>query len=451
MEPRIQYVRTADEVSIAFWALGEGLPFVILSPLSVSHVQLEWEMPEYRRWYEYLAKSRKVVRYDSRGFGLSDRDVNDFSLDGYLLDLEAVVDGLGLEKVALFVVLNGPVGVAYAVRHPERVSHLILWCARARFASLTPELQWERLFVETNWELFTETMAHHLVGWSEPEVARRMAQLMRESVTREHMHAFMDAWPAFDVTALLPEVRVPTLVLHRRQVPTPDLDSARVLAARIPDARLVILEGASIAPFLGDVQPVMRTIDEFLGIETLGLPEPLPVQPGVACGLVTILFIDVKGSTSLTQRLGDAAARELLRTHERIVREALQAHGGSEVKALGDGFMASFPSATGALECAIAMQRAFAAYNETAAVPIPVRIGLNAGEPIVDQQDLFGLAVIAAARIATKAEGGEILVANVVRELVAGKGFLFSDRGEVVLQGFEEPVRLYEVRWREPS
>ena len=134
-----------------------------------------------------------------------------------------------------------------------------------------------------------------------------------------------------------------------------------------------------------------------------------------------------------------------------MVREALRAHGGSEVKALGDGFMASFSSATRALECAIAMQRAFAAHNEAADEPIRVRIGLNAGEPIAEAADLFGTAVNLAARIAAQAAGGEILVANVVRELSAGKGFLFSDRGDVDLRGFEDPVRLYEVHWREET
>ncbi len=161
----------------------------------------------------------------------------------------------------------------------------------------------------------------------------------------------------------------------------------------------------------------------------------------------TILFTDVEGSTALTDRLGDAAARELLREHERMVREALKAHGGSEVKTMGDGFMASFSSATKALECAIAMQRAFAGQNESAEEPIKVRIGLNAGEPIAEDEDLFGTAVNLAARIAAKAEGGEILTSDTVRGLVAGKKFLFSDRGETAMRGFEDPVRLYELRW----
>jgi class 3 adenylate cyclase len=208
---------------------------------------------------------------------------------------------------------------------------------------------------------------------------------------------------------------------------------------------LVVLEGDSMAPYLGDAEAVYRAVAGFLGEaeESAAVREP----PDAGAAVHTILFSDVEGSASLTERLGDTRAREVLRTYERIVREDLWTHGGSEVKTTGDGFMASFASATRALECAVAMQRAFASHNETAQEPIRVRVGLNAGEPIAEEKDLFGTAVILAARIAAKAEGGEILVSDVVRQLVAGKGFLFSDRGDVALRGFEDPVRLYEVRW----
>ena len=149
----------------------------------------------------------------------------------------------------------------------------------------------------------------------------------------------------------------------------------------------------------------------------------------------------------MLQRLGDDAWRAVLRDHERITRELLRAHGGTEVKTMGDGFMASFDSATKAVECAIDLQRAFAARNETSTEPLLVRIGLNAGEPIEEDDDLFGTAVTMAARIMGKAEGGEILCSDTVRGLCSGKGFLFADRGEFVAKGFEEPVRVYEVKW----
>jgi class 3 adenylate cyclase len=150
----------------------------------------------------------------------------------------------------------------------------------------------------------------------------------------------------------------------------------------------------------------------------------------------------------MMQRLGDERGRAVLREHEIVTREALASYGGSEIKTMGDSFMASFGSATRALECAIAIQKAIAARNETADEPLRVRVGISAGEPIAEDEDLFGASVILASRIAAQAKGGEIVVANVVRELSAGKGFMFADRGEISLRGFEDPVRLFELKWQ---
>jgi len=444
MEPRIQYAQTADGVSIAFWTLGEGTPLV--DSLPYSHLQLEWQVPELRRMEERLAEKRLLVRYDRRGSGLSDRDVADYSLDALVMDLEAVVDRLGLEKFALLALMHmGPAAMAYAARHPERLSHLILWhsSARASVSRVSPQIEAIMALADTDWELFTETLAHVALGWSEGEEAHRYAAYFRECTTPEAMRAADSASNEFDVAALLPQVQSPTLVLHRRQAPFPQVDSARGLAARIPGARLALLEGTSVAMFLGDTEAVLRAIDEFLdeGEEAEGGAAP--------SGLVTILFTDMEGSTSLTQRLGDAGAQEVLRTHNTIIRDALKAHDGSETKHTGDGIMASFSLATRALECAIATQRAFAQHNESAETPIRVRIGLNAGEPVAEDEDLFGTAVQLAARICAHAEPGQILAPIVVRELAAGKRFLFADLGDVTLRGFEDPVRLFEVRWRQ--
>ncbi len=365
-----------------------------------------------------------------------------------MLDLEAVVDRLELESFALFGSISaGPVAIAYAARYPERVSHLILWCTYARGSDMLQSPQVKALYalIDKDWETYTETRAHVGFGWSEGEQAHAFAAFMRECVMPEMAQAAYGAISEFDVMDVLPQVRPPTLVLHRRQNRVVDVGLASGLASRIPDSRLAVLEGTALAPFLGDAEAVLSAIDEFLGE---GEKQAKPLAPE---DIHTILFTDVEGSTALTQRLGDAKARELLREHERIVREALEAHGGSEVKTMGDGFMASFSSATKALECAIAMQRAFEEHNENADEPIKVRLGLNAGEPIAEDEDLFGTAVNRAARITATAKGGEILVANVVRELAEGKDFLFADRGEANLKGFDEPVRLYEVRWREGS
>jgi class 3 adenylate cyclase len=447
MEPRIQYAQTADGVSIAFTTLGEGMPLVGAPNIPFSHIQLERQVPEYRSWHDRLAQKRMLIRYDGRGTGLAERQVTDYSLDGHVLDLTAVVDHLGLGKFALFAGLSaGPVAIAFAARHPERVSRLILWCSYARYSDYfrSPMVPALRSLMQQHWELYTETVAHAALGWSEGEPAHRFAAYMRESVTQEAALSAFDAIREFDVSELLPQIEPPTLVLHRRQAPFPGIDVVRGLTAQIPRARLVLLEGSSLLPYLGDMEAVVDAVDEFLGEGEEAAARAAP------SGLVTILFTDMEGSTTLTQRLGDAKAQEVLRTHNTIVRDALKAHSGSEIKHTGDGIMASFTSASRALECAIAIQRALAQHNESNPdTPIRVRIGLNAGEPVAEEEDLFGTAVQLAARIAAKAEGEEILVGDVVRQLAAGKGFLFSDRGEVALRGFEDPVRLYDVRWRE--
>ena len=458
MEPRIQYAQTKDGVSIAFWTLGEGMPLVVMPNVPFGHAQLEWQIPEYRDWFEQLAQKRLLVRYDGRGFGLSDWDVTDHSLDARVLDVEAVAARLGLERFALFAPLHsGPPGIAYAARHPEQVSHLVLWCAYARPPDYarSPQVQTLRLLIAQDWKLYTETVAHAVLGWSAGEPARQMAALMQECVTPEAAQAALGATVDFDAAPLLEHVKSPTLVMHRRQYPLMDVEVARRLASHIPNARLALLEGTSLAPFLGDTEAVLAAINEFLGEGEQAVAASAPPEPSA---FRTVLFTDVEGSTALTQRLGDARAREVLREHERIVRDCLREHGGSEVKTMGDGFMASFGSATRALECAIAIQQAFeersAGVGAHGPAPLQIRIGLNAGEPIAEEDadgrsDLFGTAVIAAARIAAQAEGGEILSSDVVRQLVAGKGFLFGDRGDAVLRGFDDPVRLFEVRWRE--
>jgi class 3 adenylate cyclase len=299
--------------------------------------------------------------------------------------------------------------------------------------------------IRGNWSLARRAIAAVVFPSGPTELQGWFSESLRRSLSPEVAARCVEFYATVDVRALLPRVKAPTLVLHRRGDRNAPISAAMAVAALVPEARFVALEGDVDHPWLGDTSYV-ETLTQFLDEGRRRAPA---AEPSTFGAFRTVLFTDVEGSTALTQRLGDAKAREVLRAHERIVREALQAHGGAEVKAMGDGFMASFSSATGALECAIAMQQAFAAHSEAAEEPIRVRIGLNAGEPIAEERDLFGTAVIMAARIAGKAGGGEILASDVVRQLVAGKGFLFSDRGEAELKGFDDPVRLYEVRWRE--
>jgi class 3 adenylate cyclase len=408
-------------------------------------LQLERQIPACRHWYEMLAAGRTLVRYDGRGMGLSDRDVSDYSLEGQLRDLEAVVEALGLEQLALFGALDsGMTAMAYTARNPERVTHLLLWCTWARRADVSriPRTQALRAMLDQDWDMYTETAARAVLGWKAEEEARQLAEFFRQCTTAESLRAMADALYEVDVRNELGQIGSPTLVLHRRQIPGTDVALMRGLASDIPGANLALLEGESPVPFMGDVMSVAREVREFLGDAA---PEER-VQEGEAGGTVTILFTDIAGSTPMTQRLGDARAQDVVRAHNAIVRQALRAHGGHEIKHTGDGIMGSFTAATRAVECAIDIQKAVSE-RTSEDERLEVRLALNAGEPVAEEGDLYGASVQLAARVRDVAGPGQILVTEVVRGLTTGKGFLVSDTGEHALKGFEEPVRLYEVKW----
>ena len=442
MQPAIQYVRSADGAGIAYWAMGDGAPLVIMPPTPFSHVQLEWEIAECREWYQRLMQGRRVVRYDARGFGLSEREAGDFSLEANLQDLEAVIDRIGGGPVALFAYGDlGMVALTYAARHPERVSHLILWNSWARRSDVsgTAPTRTFRALMELDWDIYTATVAVGFAGW---ESGERFAAFFRQCTSPEVLRAVAFEAYEWDVTPLLGQVTSPVLVMQYRDMPSLPISVARSLASALPDCRLVTLEGSSRLSWFGG--QTLQAIGEFLGGDT---PFVAPAERVAHGSSVTILFTDMESSTALTGQLGDERAQELVRAHNLIVRDALRRHGGSEIKHTGDGIMASFTSAGAGLECAMEIQKAVASRNEEAGTPFRVRIGINAGEPVEEESDLFGTSVILAARIRDHAQAGEILVSNVVRELVAGKPFLFSDRGYAPLKGFEEPVRLFELHY----
>ncbi len=265
MERRIRYAKTADGVSIAFWTLEEGMPLVYMVGGPWNHVEL-WEIPECRRWYERLAQRRTLVGYDVRGTGLSEREVTDFSLEARVLDLEAVLDHLNLDRFNLLGAADaGPVAITYAARHPQRVSHLVLWCSLAKRSDIaSPRIQAWRGLIEQDWELMTDTCAHLALGWSEGDVGRSAAEHLRESVTRDVARAALAAADTVDVTGLLPQVEMPTLVLHRREISWFPVDVARGLASQIPTAELTLLDGESTAPYLGDAEAAAKVIEGFL-------------------------------------------------------------------------------------------------------------------------------------------------------------------------------------------
>jgi class 3 adenylate cyclase len=289
---------------------------------------------------------------------------------------------------------------------------------------------------------------------SEKEVADNFTYYARNSASGEVAAALLEeALFHLDVRDELKKLTMPTLVLHRRDDQAFPLHCGRDLASLLPHAHFMPLPGNAHAPFYGDTAPIVEAIGDFLTTSdghTHAAPvEQEPHAGTPAGGLQTILFTDMESSTSITLQLGDAHAQELVRAHNTIVREALRSHGGSEIKHTGDGIMAAFPSGARAIGCAIAMQRGCDAHAvEHPTAPLRMRIGLNAGEPVAEDHDLFGAAVQLAARVCASAGPGQILVSDVVRQLSAGKRFLWSDMGHVALRGFDDPVRLYEVKWR---
>jgi class 3 adenylate cyclase len=458
MEQEIRFCTTSDGVRIAYATAGEGPPVVRVLGW-FTHLELEGEFPVWRGVHEGLSARHLLVRYDGRGMGLSDRDVSDFSLEAKVRDLEAVVDALNLRRFALLGTSEGgPTAISYTVRHPQRVSRLILYGSfmggRTPAAEEAERFQAMLTLTRHGWgqdnPAFRQMWTGVFIPDADAEQIRWFNEMQKVSATPEGVVALLSAMPTVDVRELLPRVKVPTLVIHRRGDAAVEFERGRELATLIPGARFLPLEGRNHVILVDEPESeaFLKAVEGFLAEDPKSAkPKATKAAPS---GLVTILFTDMEGSTALTQRLGDARAQEVLRAHNTIVRDALKAHGGSEVKHTGDGIMASFSTASGALDCAVAIQRAFASRNEEKPeAAIRVRVGLNAGEPVAEDRDIFGTAVQLAARVCAHAEPGQVVAANVVRELAAGKGFLFSDLGDVVLRGFEDPVRLYDVSWRE--
>ena len=281
LEPRVRYAETDDGVSIAFTSIGSGPPLVLLPTVPFGFFELEWEIPEYRAFFEALAGKVQLVQYDARGNGLSQRDANDFSVDALLRDLDAVVQRLHLDRFALFGLFNGSaVALAYAAQHPASVSHLVLWSAFARgqLGQADPQTQALLSLIERDWSLFTETAAAAWMGWLPEQAARRVARGFRASVRPEIARAMLDAATRIDLTPQLATISAPTLVLHRTAIPL-DIAGPTEIVERMPNARLELLKGESANPYIGDWRHVVRTVLEFYigsaGVETTDNISPL--------------------------------------------------------------------------------------------------------------------------------------------------------------------------------
>ena len=434
-------------MNLAYWTLGERKnPALVVVPPGLKHLTLEWEFEGTAAWYERLAQRFFVVAYDARGSGLSQRMVTDLAQEHFVADLATVTAEVGLSEYALLAVARAAmVSIVHAVERPTAVTHLVLWAPLARGSD---EAEVRLLHTprrrrtdrdqagdarESEWAAFRRLAAMGTVGYSRPDKAAQVAAMYAKSTSPEELRALSDETDRWDVRELLPRVQADTLIFGLDAWQGFPLSAAQDIAAAIPRAQLVLVHEDTAYMQFGDRESYAAAI------ETLVFGGVLERKTSSAPGLRTLLFTDLESSTALTQSVGDAKAQEVLRGHNDAVRAALAAHGGEEVKHTGDGIFAAFGSAVSAVEAALQIQR------ELAGGEVRVRIGLNAGEPIAEDDDYFGAAVQLAARVCDRAEPGQVLVPQVVRDLCRGKTFTFDDQGEATLKGFPEPVRLFVV------
>jgi class 3 adenylate cyclase len=443
--PETRYSRSGD-VSIAYQVVGEGPFDVVFVPGFVSNVEYGWEEPSLAHFYERIASFSRLILFDKRGTGLSDRVKDVPTLETRMDDVRAVMDAAGSERAAIMGVSEGgPMSALFAATYPERTFAAVLYGSPSRYV-WAPDYPWGATLEEYRRDL-EETERR----WGTPEYADELLQWLAPSVADdEEFKRWFRTWlrlsaspgaacdlermnMEIDVRHVLPAIRVPALVVNRAE---DRADRARHLAEHIPGARYVELPGRDHAPWVGDADALVDAVQDFVkGVwEDRGWEE---VEPDRV--LATVLFTDIVGSSEKAASLGDRAWRESLERHHELVRRQLVRFRGREVDTAGDGFFASFDGPARAIRCACAIVEAM---PETG---LDVRAGLHTGECELVDGKVAGIAVHTGARVASQAEAGEVLVSSTVKDLVAGSGIGFQERGTHELKGIPGEWRLYAV------
>ncbi len=440
MESPTHYAQSADGVNIAYQVHGEGPLDLVFVPGFVSHVELVWEEPAIARFLRRLASFSRLVFFDKRGQGLSDRLGRPPTLEESMDDLRAVMDAAECERAAIFGISEGgPMSALFAATYPNRVSSLILYGTFARMVKAPDFPQGvapERLdgWAEMVREHWGEAVGVDLWAPSEegnPEFERWWARLLRQGTSPSGATELMNLYKEIDVRPALPAISAPALVLHNARDRLVPVRQARYLAERIPGARYVELDGSDHLPMVGNPGQLLDEVEEFL----VGSRRAHEAERALA----TILFTDIVGSTETAAQLGDSRWRDLLERHDATVRRELAVHRGREVKTMGDGFLATFDGPARAIRCAVAIR------DELRQTGIDVRAGIHTGEVDLIGTDVGGMAVNIGARVGALGSAGEVLVSSTVRELVVGSGIGFDDRGTHELKGAPGEWRLFAV------
>jgi pimeloyl-ACP methyl ester carboxylesterase/class 3 adenylate cyclase len=439
MPPETRYARSGG-VNIAYTVIGDAPLDLVFVPGWVSHLELAWGHPDLARFYRRLASFSRLIMFDKRGTGLSDRVSELPTLEQRMDDVRAVMDAAGVERAAVFGISEGgPMCGLFAATYPERTTSLVMYGTYAK-RIWDPEYPWaptpeerQRFFdaIAAGWggAVDLSTIAPTVAG--DERFALWWGGYRRAGASPGAALALARMNTEIDIRHILPTIRVPTLILHR----TGDLDcqvgGGRFIAGQIPGAKYVELDGADHLPFVGNVDAILDEVEEFLtGVRHV---------PELDRVLATVLFADIVGSTERAAGLGDRRWRELLESYQALSRRELERHRGREIDTAGDGVLAAFDGPARAVRCACALRGAVRALG------IEVRAGLHTGECEVIGPKLGGIAVHIGARVAAHAGAGEVLVSNTVKDLVAGSGLRFLDRGVHALKGVPGDWHLFAV------
>ncbi len=434
--PETRYAKSGD-VNIAYQVVGDGPFDLVWVPGWVSHLEHDWDEPSSARFLNRLASFSRLIRLDKRGTGLSDRvsPAELPTLEERMDDVRAVMDAVGSERAALLGASEGgSLGALFAATYPERTTALVLYAANARHPAhdLTAEqLQPILDAFERSWG---QGMA--LPMWApsradDPQLKEWGARFERLGASPGAAVALFRMAAAIDIRHVLPAIRVPTLILHRTGDQALPVMDSRYMAEQIPGAKYVELPGIDHWWFVGDSDAILDEIQEFLTGVRPG-PEPDRV-------LATVLFTDIVGSTQRAAELGDRRWHDLLDSYYGLARRELGRSRGREIKTTGDGFLATFDGPARGIRCACAVS------DSVGQLGLAIRAGLHTGECEMMGEDVGGIAVHIGARVVAEATAGEVLVSSTVKDLVAGSGIGFEDRGHHALKGVPDEWRLFAV------
>ena len=441
MNHETKYARSGD-LYIAYQVTGSGPVDMVLAPGTVSHLDLDWDSPPRASFFERLSAFCRLIRFDKRGTGLSDRPLNMATLEERTDDIRAVMEAAGSQRAAIFGASEGAsMACLFAATYPERTRSLLVWGAQARWVRAsdypwgdTPETHAAMVKdVQENWPslAYVQGPGAGLGKDVDPAYLEFVLRYMRAAASPSAAAAYERMNGAIDIRPILPSIRVPTLVMNRTGDPVAQVEAARDLAAHVPGARFIEFPGATHSMMTIDPEHVLAEIEEFVtGVRPNDVAERV---------LATVLFVDIVDSTQRAVALGDAAWRNRLDTYYALVRKELGRFRGKEIDTAGDGLFATFDGPARAIRCALAIA------DQVRQLDLEVRAGLHVGECEVMGKKVGGLAVHIGARVMALAGPGEVLVSSTVRDLVAGSGIRFVDRGARALKGVPGEWHLYAV------